>query len=92
MLIRSAPELGPGFLEKVYETALSHELRVAGLNCEVQTPIPVRYKGIPVGEYFADLLVEGVVIVELKAAQALDATHEAQLLHYLKATSKSGSS
>jgi len=79
-------ELGPGFLEKVYETALSHELRGAGLKCEVQTAIPVRYKGIPVGDYFADLLVEGVVIVELKAAQALDPTHEAQLLHYLKAT------
>lgn len=78
-------ELGPGFLEKVYETALLHELSRAGLKAQAQAPIPVRYKGIPVGDYFADLLVEGVVIVELKAAQSLDPTHEAQLLHYLKA-------
>ena len=79
-------ELGPGFLEKVYETALVHELRSAGLNAEPQTPIPVRYKGAVVGDYFADILVERAVVCEIKASGDLATAHQAQLLHYLKAT------
>jgi len=78
--------LGCGFLEKVYENAMAIELRKAGLKVEQQAPIKVLYGGVVVGEYFADLLVEGRVIVELKAAKGLDATHEAQCLNYLKAT------
>ncbi len=79
-------ELGQGFLEKVYEIALLHELRSQGLRAEAQAPIPVHYKGAVVGDYFADILVEGAVIVEIKASGALASIHEAQLLHYLKAT------
>ena len=78
--------LGYGFLEKVYENALLLELRRRGLQVEQQTPIKVYYAGQVVGEYFADLLVEGKVIVELKAAEAISPAHEAQLLNYLKAT------
>jgi GxxExxY protein len=79
-------ELGPGFLEKVYETALLRELSSLGLNAVGQAPIPVKYKGEPVGIYYADILIEGLVLVELKAADGLLPVHEAQVLHYLKAT------
>ena len=79
-------ELGCGFLEKVYENALAHELRKAGLSAEQQKPIVVRYDGVVVGEYVADLLVEGVVLIELKVCKAFDEIHEAQWLNYLKAT------
>ena len=79
-------ELGPGFLEKVYETALVRELRAQGIQADSQLPIPVLYKGAIVGHYFADVLVDGRVICEIKAAEALDGVHEAQVLHYLKAT------
>ena len=78
--------LGPGFLEKVYENALLVELRRRGLKAESQVPIKVLYKENAVGEYFADILVEEKVIVELKTAEVLDNIHEAQLLNYLKAT------
>lgn len=78
--------LGPGFLEKVYENALLIELRKRGLNAENQVPINVSYKGEIVGQYFADILVEGKVIIEIKTVQNLDKVHEAQLLNYLKAT------
>jgi len=81
-----ANALGSGFLEKVYENALAHELRKAGLKTEQQQAINVAYDGVIVGEYLADLLVEGSVIVELKAAKALDDVHLAQCLNYLKAT------
>ncbi|MBM4461583.1 MAG: GxxExxY protein [Chloroflexi bacterium] len=80
------PKLGYGFLEKVYENAMALELRRMGLKVEQQAGIEVYYDGVIVGEYFADLLVEGVVIVELKAIQRLTATDEAQLLNYLRAT------
>ncbi|NPA07349.1 MAG: GxxExxY protein [Chloroflexi bacterium] len=80
--------LGAGFLEKVYENALLIELRQRGLEVAQQVPIPVRYKGVPVGEYYADLLVAQKVIVEIKAVERLTNVHEAQLLHYLKATDK----
>ncbi len=78
--------LGTGFLEKVYENALAHELRKAGLKVLQQYGIQVLYDGIVVGEYVADLLVEGCVPVELKAVQAIDTVHMAQGLNYLKAT------
>ncbi len=79
-------ELGPGFLEKVYETALLQELTSRDVRSEAQAPIPVSYKGQPIGVYFADLLVEKVVICEIKAIEGLLDIHESQLLHYLKAT------
>jgi len=78
--------LGPGFLEKVYENALLIELKKRGLKARSQAPIKVIYKETPVGEYYADLLVENKVIVELKTVDNLSKTHEAQLLNYLKAT------
>jgi GxxExxY protein len=78
--------LGHGFLEKVYENALLIELRLRGLKAESQIPIKVKYKDNLVGEYIADILVEGNMIVELKAVEKLDKVHEAQLLNYLRAT------
>ena len=78
--------LGPGFLEKVYEKALLIELHNRGLKAESQVPVKVFYKDKPVGEYFADVLVEKKIIVELKTVESLDKNHEAQLLNYLKAT------
>ncbi len=79
-------ELGYGFLEKVYENALLIELKSLGLNCEKQKPISVSFKGYSVGEYFADIIIENEVIIELKAAEGLVEEHEAQLLNYLRAT------
>ncbi len=78
--------LGIGFLEKVYENALVHELRTAGLRVSQQQAIAVRYHGVSVGDYTADLLVEGTVVVELKAVKALDRVHVAQCINYLKAS------
>lgn len=78
--------LGAGFLEKVYENALAYELHKAGLAVRQQHPVKVRYDGVIVGDYIADLLVEGCVLVELKAARSLDDIHTAQCLNYLKAT------
>ncbi len=78
--------LGPGFLEKVYEKALLYELKNRGLKSVGQAPITVNYKGQCVGEYFADILVEDRVIIELKTAKKIEKIHEAQLLNYLKAT------
>jgi GxxExxY protein len=79
-------ELGYGFLEKVYEAALLIELRAIGLKADRQVPVPVTYKANVVGEYLADIIVEGKVILELKSIDCLDKVHEAQLLNYLKAT------
>jgi GxxExxY protein len=78
--------LGYGFLEAVYGNALAHELRKRGFEVRQQAPIEVRYDGEVVGQYFADLLVNGAVIVELKAASEITDAHQAQLLNYLKAT------
>jgi len=78
--------LGAGFLEKVYENALAHELIKAGLKVQQQVPIQVRYDGLVVGDYLADLLVEDCVLVELKAIQGLEDVHKAQCINYLKAT------
>jgi len=81
-----ANALGPGFLEKVYENSLAHELRKQGLHADQQFPVPVAYDGAIVGEYVADLLVERSVLVELKAARELEDAHMAQCMNYLKAT------
>jgi GxxExxY protein len=78
--------LGYGFLEKVYENALKRTLQKWGLSVTQQQCIKVYFEGEEVGEYFADLVVAGKVIIELKAADALCPAHEAQLLNYLKAT------
>ena len=78
--------LGHGFLEKVYENALMIELQEKGLKAESQVPISVQYKKREVGEYFADIVVEDEVILELKAVVSLQKIHEAQLLNYLNAT------
>jgi GxxExxY protein len=78
--------LGYGFLEKVYERAMLIELGRSGLACDNQLQIKVFYDGVVVGEYYADILVENKVIVELKAATALMEEHECQLINYLKAT------
>ncbi len=79
-------KLGYGFLEKVYENSMMIELRKFGLNCEKQKPIDVYYDDKKVGEYFADIIVDKKVIVELKAAENLCEEHECQLTNYLKAT------
>jgi GxxExxY protein len=78
--------LGYGFLEKVYENALFIELVSMGLHCEPQKPIKVYYNGKIVGKYFADMVVNGCVIIEMKAAETLCEEHEFQLINYLKAT------
>lgn len=79
-------KLGHGFLEKVYENALAIELKKAGLDVEQQRPVNVYYDGIQVGNYFADILVNDLVILELKAADSLIVDHEAQLIHYLRSS------
>jgi len=81
-------QLGYGFLEKVYENAMVIELRQLGLFVEKQKAIKVYYGGDLVGDYFADLMVNEKVIIELKAAASLAPEHEAQLLNYLKGTDK----
>jgi GxxExxY protein len=78
--------LGAGFLEKVYENALAHELRKAGLKVLQQYRIQVFYDGVIVGEYVADLLVEDSVLVEIKAVRGVDEVDAAQCINYLKAT------
>ena len=78
--------LGYGFLEKVYESSLYNELISCGLSCERQKKIDVFYKGKLVGEYYADIISEEKVIIELKAAEAICEEHEFQLINYLKAT------
>lgn len=79
-------ELGFGFLEKVYENALAHELKRAGLPVIQQKTIEVFYKQELVGEYFTDLLIDETVLVEVKAVSKLSKIHEVQLVNYLKAT------
>ena len=78
--------LGYGFLERVYERSMMIELRSLGLICERPKLLKVNYKGFNVGEYFADIIVETKVIIELKAAESLVEEHSAQLLNYLRAT------
>lgn len=79
-------ELGFGFLESVYEEAMSIALTEAGLKIQRQYPVPVWFRGRQIGDFKADLLVEGKVIVELKAARSIDLAYEKQLLNYLRGT------
>ena len=78
--------LGVGFLESIYKTALCVELTKTGIAHAKEAPIKVTYSGIEVGSYFADLLIEGQLIVELKAVEKLAVAHEVQLVNYLTAT------
>ena len=79
-------ELGSGFLESVYEKALTVALSDAGVPFEIQKPIGVRFRGRPVGDFIADILVDDKVIVELKAVTSIAREHEAQIINYLNAT------
>ncbi len=78
--------LGPGFLESVYQRALTHELNKAGLKVECEKAIAVHYDGFAVGEFSADVLVEEKIMLELKANQAISPANEVQLVNYLAAT------
>lgn len=79
-------QLGASFLEKVYQKALAHELTLRQIPFEQYKPLPVIYKGVLVGEYEADFMVNGKIILEIKAISALHPAHEAQAMHYLAAT------
>lgn len=81
-------ELGPGLLEAVYEEALDIECNEEGLHVERQFKVPVLYKGKPIGEYKPDMLVNDLVIVEIKSVERFDPVFEAQVLTYLKITGK----
>jgi len=78
--------LGYGFLEKVYENALAATVRKRGFDVVQQMPVKVFFEGVLVGEYLADLVVNGCVIIDVKAADDIHAAHEAQIVNYLKAT------
>ena len=77
---------GAGYLEEVYKNALMVELEATGLHAEREIPIPIDYKGVRVGDYRADIIVENRLILELKSVTALCSAHEAQLVNYLNAT------
>lgn len=79
-------ELGPGFLESVYHKSLALALDAVGLSVRSRIDIPVWFRGHQVGHFEGDMLVEQCVLLELKAARALDSSHQAQLLNYLRAT------
>jgi len=78
--------LGPGFLEAVYQSALERELTLHSIPFERQVRLPVTYKDVLVGEYIADLAVDGKLIVEIKAVSRFTPNHQAQAMHYLAAT------
>lgn len=80
--------MGYGFLERVYQNAMYKELRRRGLRCDAQKEIEVYYKNEVVGVYYADILVEDMIIIELKAVEELHNAHELQITNYLKATNK----
>ncbi len=80
--------LGAGFLEKVYERALVAELKLRGIRVRTQVSFAISYKGHSVGEYFADLIVEDVLVVELKCVERLGSEHMAQCLNYLRASGR----
>ena len=94
MLVRTVMEcsknirrhLGPGYLESVYKNAMLVELKKNNLAYEIEKPINVFYDGVLVGEFKADIIVEGILILELKAVQSLHMAHEIQLVNYLTAT------
>jgi GxxExxY protein len=78
--------LGAGFLEKVYQRALMQELTLRGISAVAEASLVVQYKGQPVGEYFVDILVDGVLAIELKCVDRLASQHTAQCLNYLRAS------
>lgn len=78
--------LGCGFLESVYQKAMLHELSMAGLKAAVEVPLRVTYAGVVVGDFYADIVVDGKIIVENKAVEALCEAHEVQVVNYLTAT------
>lgn len=84
--IEVSNQLGAGFLEKVYERALLHELCNSGLTGQAQVALPVRYKGTPIATYVCDLVVEEKILVELKCVESVRSEHMAQCLNYLKAS------
>lgn len=79
-------ELGAGFLESIYERALLIALREKGLEAKAQFPLSVKFRGRTIGDFYADILLENKVILELKAVRTLTPEHQAQLINYLKAT------
>jgi GxxExxY protein len=79
-------ELGSGFLESVYEEAICLALAKAALDVQRQVPVPIWFRGQKIGQFYADLMVNRSVLVELKVAKCLGSSHYAQLMHYLKAT------
>ena len=79
-------QLGSGFLESVYHTALAYELSLRNIPFESRKPLPVLYKGQPVGQYEADIVVDQMIILELKSVSAISPAHIAQAHHYLAAT------
>jgi GxxExxY protein len=79
-------ELGAGFLESVYEKALLVALQQKGINAVARVPLQVRFRGVTVGKFYADILVEEKVVVELKAVSRILPEHKAQVINYLKAT------
>ena len=81
-------ELGPGFLEKVYENSMMLLLKEKGIEAKQQYPIPVHFKGTKIGEYFADILMDDKVILELKTVDKITNLFRAKAIHYLKATEK----
>jgi GxxExxY protein len=83
--IRVHRELGPGFLESIYEEAMAVELRLLNLKFDRQKPVPIFYRAQPIGEHRVDLLIENVLVVELKAITTFENTHFAVLRSYLKA-------
>src|SRR5690242_12768782 len=78
--------LGPGFLEAVYQTALERELTLRNISFEKQIKLPVRYKDVVVGDYVADFVIDGKLIVKIKAVSNFNSQHQAQAMHYLAAT------
>ena len=78
--------LGPFFKEKIYENALCHELRKQGMDAQQQVPIQVLYDGVVVGEFVCDILVNEILLLELKAADAIHPEHQSQAINYLSAT------
>ena len=81
-------ELGSGFLESVYQNALMIALKVKGFNVLAQAPLSVQFRGEAVGQFYADILVEDKVIIEIKAVNSLTGEHQSQVINYLKGTGK----